>query len=69
MSPTQAALSVLTLFIAMLTAATAHAEATDLVWPDHGRGGLTSELSTGKTLALCSKLVSGSRITGACTYP
>ena len=67
MTPTQNALSALTLSSAMLAAATAQAEPIDVVWPDNGRYGLANELPAGKTLELCSKLASGSRITWAFT--
>jgi len=65
MTPTQNALSALTLSSAMLAAATAQAEPIDVVWPDNGRFGLARDLPAGKTLELCSKLASGARITWA----
>ena len=65
MTPTQAALSALTLCSAMLAATPAQAQAIDVVWPDNGRYSLSNDLPAGQTLELCSKLGSGTRITWA----
>jgi len=67
MNPTRAALSALTISSALFAATMAQAEAIDVVWPDNGRYGLASDLPAGKTLELCSRLGSGSRITWAFT--